>query len=472
MIKYLLFCWYVILFLSCGGEERPSYAMRELIFPDYRDVTIPVNIAPLSFYVNLPEMDKDVRILLRTQTCELVRQGKEICFSSHEWRELVMSDSVLNVWVQKKTDRLWNNVDSFKIYVSADPIDPYLSYRLIEPGYEVWGNMGIYQRCLANYEENAIFENSGVKETCVNCHTTNQGNPEEYIFHQRSKSAGTILVKDGVVSKLNTDYSEKIKALVYPSWHLSGKYIAFSVNKTVQTVHSQHRNRIEVMDLHSDIVILDVQKNILLTSSQLSSADAYETFPCFSSDGKKLYFCSAPAISLPDSFNFVQYNLCSLDVDLEKGVLGSRIDTVIRVDTLNASLSFPKISPSGRFMLYTRHAYGNFSIWHRDADLCMYDLQSQREIDISVLNSEEAESFHSWSSEGHWIVFSSRRMTGLFTCLYLAHIDSLGHAGKPFLLPQKSNDSYFFQYKSYNVPEFMKGMVRTNRKELEMAIGR
>ena len=63
-------------------------------------------------------------------------------------------------------------------------------------------------------------------------------------------------------------------------------------------------------------------------------------------------------------------------------------------------------------------------------------------------------------------------MTGLFTCLYLAHIDSLGHAGKPFLLPQKSNDSYFFQYKSYNVPEFMKGMVRTNRKELEMAIGR
>lgn len=44
------------------------------------------------------------------------------------------------------------------------------------------------------------------------------------------------------------------------------------------------------MDLHSDIVILDVQKNILLTSSLLSSADAYETFPCFSSDGKSYTF--------------------------------------------------------------------------------------------------------------------------------------------------------------------------------------
>ena len=52
MIKYLLFCWYVILFLSCCEEERPGYATRELIFPDYRNVTIPVDIAPLSFYVS------------------------------------------------------------------------------------------------------------------------------------------------------------------------------------------------------------------------------------------------------------------------------------------------------------------------------------------------------------------------------------------------------------------------------------
>lgn len=168
MIKYLLFCWYVILFLSCCEEERPGYATRELIFPDYRNVTIPVDIAPLSFYVNLPEVNENVQVLLCTRTKQLNRRGKEVRFSSLEWRELVTSDSVMNVYIQKKTDHLWNCVDSFKIYISSDPIDPYLSYRLIEPGYEVWGNMGIYQRCLANYEEDAIFENSRVKEICVN----------------------------------------------------------------------------------------------------------------------------------------------------------------------------------------------------------------------------------------------------------------------------------------------------------------
>lgn len=471
MIKYLLSYGFVILFLTGCMEKRPSYAVKELIFPDYRDVTIPVNIAPLSFYVNLPEKDEDVRVLLRTKACELNRGGKDISFSIQEWRDLITSDSLLSVFIQVKNNRLWANVDSFNIYISADLVDPYLSYRLIEPGYEVWGNMGIYQRCLTNYEESVIYENSTEKNTCVNCHITNGGNPEEYIFHQRPKPAGTILVKDGIVSRLSTDYSEKIKALVYPSWHPSGKYIAFSVNKTVQAVHSLNKNRIEVMDLHSDIVILDIHKNVLLTSAMLSSDDAYETFPCFSPDGKKLYFCSAPAVSLPDSFNRVHYNLCSLDIDLEKGILGGKLDTIIQTDTLKGSISFPKISPSGRFLLYTRHAYGNFSIWHRDADLCMFDLYSQSEKDVSVLNSEETESYHSWSSEGRWIVFSSRRMTGLFTCLYIAHVDSQGVVGKPFLLPQNKSDYYLFQYKSYNVPEFMKGKIQVDRKRLKEAMG-
>lgn len=473
MIRYWMLSLCLVFLFSCIDKEyRPDYATSGLVFPDYRDVTIPINIAPLSFYVNLPMDDDEVRVEFKTCSCIQIHKGKEIGFSSHEWKTLVTSDSLIMVKIQRQMGPSWIDEDSFRIYVSSDKIDPYLSYRLIEPGYEVWGKMGIYQRCLADYDESIIYENSEAKNTCVNCHTTNQGDPEEFIFHQRPKPSGTLLVKDGTVRKLKTDYTDKIKALVYPSWHPSGKYIAFSVNKTVQAVHSMHRNRLEVMDRYSDIVLLDVQENKLLTSSLLSSDAAYETFPCFSSDGKTLYFCSAPAVSLPDSFNYIQYNLCRLDVNLAKGSLGSRIDTLIRADSLNASVSFPKISPSGRFLLYTRHAYGNFPIWHRDADLCMYDTQNRREVDISVLNSEESESYHSWSSNSRWIVFSSRRTTGLYTCLYLAHVDVAGHVCKPFLLPQKTSGYYFYQYKSYNVPEFMKGKVRCGlkclRESLEM----
>jgi hypothetical protein len=48
---------------------------------------------------------------------------------------------------------------------------------------------------------------------------------------------------------------------VYPSWHPSGKYVAFSSNKTVQSFHMHSSKNIEVSDMYSSLVIYDVEKN-------------------------------------------------------------------------------------------------------------------------------------------------------------------------------------------------------------------
>lgn len=162
--------------------------------------------------------------------------------------------------------------------------------------------------------------------------------------------------------------------------------------------------------------------------------------------------------------------MCAIDFDAAKKTFGQQVDTIIKASENDYSISFPRVSPDGQFLLYTRHAYGNFSIWHREADLCMYDLEKKHPVDVSVLNSPESESFHSWSSGGRWIVFSSRRNDGLYTSLYLAHIDEAGKVGKPFILPQKQSGFYFYQDKSYNVPEFMKGKMKDFRPEIQKLI--
>lgn len=56
---------------------------------------------------------------------------------------------------------------------------------------------------------------------------------------------------------------------------------------------------------------------------------------------------------------------------------------------------------------------------------------------IKEVNSDDTESFHNWSSNSRWFVFSSRRGDGLYTRLYLASMDENGVVGKPFLLPQE-----------------------------------
>jgi hypothetical protein len=108
--------------------------------------------------------------------------------------------------------------------------------------------------------------------------------------------------------------------------------------------------------------------------------------------------------------------------------------------------------------------YGYFHIWHHDADLWMLDLKdADRHVGaarpMTEWNSDDTESYHSWSSNGRWVVFSSRRDDGTYTRPFFAHIDKDGKATKPFELPQADPDYHRLFMKCYNIPEFMHGPV-------------
>ena len=79
------------------------------------------------------------------------------------------------------------------------------------------------------------------------------------------------------------------------------------------------------------------------------------------------------------------------------------------------------------------------------------------------MNSNDTESYHSWSSNGRWVVFSSRRLDGLYTRPFIAYVSERGEVFKPFLLPQQDTDFYSLLMKSFNIPEFVKGAVTVKR---------
>ena len=74
--------------------------------------------------------------------------------------------------------------------------------------------------------------------------------------------------------------------------------------------------------------------------------------------------------------------------------------------------------------------------------------------------------WHGWSSNGRWIVFSSKRDGGIFTRLYFSFVDSSGVAHKAFLMPQKDPAFYDKFIKSYNVPEFADAPIRFSERDL------
>ena len=474
-MTYIIRCWLLavgcFLFAACTEaitDAKQEYALPQ-IYPDYLGVTIPVNIAPLNF-----GMADEKALLVDAVVADrhghtLHSQGKEsVDFDLDDWHTLLgqnRGDS-LSVTVSAKYDDGWHTYKSFSIYVSPDSIDYGICYRLIEPGYEVWSKMGIYERDLSTFDERALIENTQF-EGCVNCHSFNRGNPADMSLHIRGPHGATLLRHDNspfIASTTKTD--QTLGLCVYPYWHPSGRYIAYSTNTTRQVFHTAHQNRVEVFDEASDLQVYDVEKNELLLSPLLKQDSVYETFPVFSADGRSLYFCAARA--LPEGsheLDSIRYNLCRIDFDPATGTFGDHIDTIIDAASHalpslggagGGSISFPRPSYDGRFLCYTLSDYGQFSIWHHEADLYLLDLSTGESRPMTDANSDDTESFHNWSTNSRWLVLSSRRDDGLFTRPYFCHVDNKGVVSKAFMLPQRNPHRFYCdRFLSFNVPDFI-----------------
>jgi dipeptidyl aminopeptidase/acylaminoacyl peptidase len=168
------------------------------------------------------------------------------------------------------------------------------------------------------------------------------------------------------------------------------------------------------------------------------------------------------------NYQNIKYSIVRKPFDKSSRTFG-KADTVFNAAALGKSASFPRISPDGKYLLFSMADFGNFHIWHKSSDMYLFNLATGKLADIDIVNSKDVESYHSWSSNGRYILFSSRREDGSYTRLYIAYFDSNGKAHKPFVLPQKnplSNKKYF---KSFNIPEFIVEPVKANRLKLYKA---
>ncbi len=417
------------LLTSCGPKEFVHSEEFPEIFPDYIGVTVPENIAPLNFRM------ADGRLFKARKT----RIADTIFVEVSAWR---------------KGSRSGISYKAFPIYVSSDAIDPYIAYRLIEPGYESWREMGLYSRELASFKERPIVTNEANGRGCVNCHTFSGGDPANMLFHARGKGGGTVFVNPGGLKKVDFTNMGLNKQAVYPAWHPDGRYIAFSSNSTQQSFSLEGSQPVEVFDHWSDIILYDMETGEVTTSPAVSGEERMETFPAWSPDGRKLYFCAADSISdVSRNRAEIHYSINSIDFDPSDGSFSGEASEVWGCDSLSAS--FPRLN--GDWMLMTVAGYATFPIWHREADLWLMNIRTGECRPANELNSDDTESYHSWSSNGKWLIFSSRRLDGRYTRLFISHFDTEGHFTKPFLLPQKNPDHNDLRLKSYNVPDFVKG---------------
>ena len=452
----------VCLLAACSSSSPKDVTIvdeQPAIYPDYVGVTIPTGIAPLDFAMrsdSVTTIDVEVK---GSQGGSLHTNGAYANFDIAAWHELLAQNKggELTVTVCAEHDGRWTQYQDFAIHVSTDSLGEWgVTYRRIAPGYEFYGHMGIYQRDLSNFDETPLLENTGISRQCLNCHTANRTNPDQYVFHVRGEMGATVISRQGSIEVLQARNDSLGGSMVYPYWHPGGRYCAFSTNKTSQMFHTANpTKRIEVYDSSSDVFVYDTETRTILLDTLTMRKYWAENVPVFSPDGKWLYYMTAKRQIYPTDYDKEKYSLCRVAFDAETGKLGTQVDTLINTRLTGKSISWPRPSYDGHYIMYAQADYGYFSIWHPEADLWLLDLETGDTRPIDEVNSSRAESLHNWSTNSRWFLFTSRRDDGLYSRLYLAHIDEQGHCTKPFMLPQQNPRHYYQQLLySYNTPDF------------------
>ena len=495
----LLLAVALLLLSSCVSHPDVPTSSKEAkcqpaIFPDYCDVTVPCNIAPLNFMLPADQYEVCVaRLTTPDGQQQTYGKGVKVQIPESKWHTMLGASKgksiKVEVWGKKQGE--WLSFNPFEIHVAEQPIDEYLSYRLIEPSYVAWDYMEIAQRNLTSFKETQIFNNEITMNDktigqCVNCHSYQNYKTDNMLFHVRLSNAGTIIVNDGKISKVNLKRDYTISGGVYPSWHPTAKLIAFSTNKTRQGFHTANPNKIEVYDLESDLILYDVLTDSV--SVICEDPDLLEVYPTWSPDGKYLYYCKS--VPLPEelrdkdirsTYPKIQYNLYRRSFDMASHNFGEE-ELVYDAASHDKSATLPRISPDGRYLLFAEGQYGCFHIRHNDGDIVCLQLddadatlrarageETPSDIDLSKLNSQGfPDSYPTWSSNGYWIMCASRRDDGNFCRVYFSYFNH-GKAEKAFLLPQKDPELHVSLLKSYNRPEFMVEPVKISVNEFSRA---
>jgi hypothetical protein len=466
--NYLIF-FALVLSFGCKKEIK-NFTLEDRkvsIFPDYYDVVIPPNIAPLDFIIKEKGTDFMVDIYSKNgNRIQIFQTSPKIKISVKKWHKLLNENKGNNLFMDIYVkNQKWTKYASLKDSIVSEKIDNYLAYRMVHAVYIFARYMGLYQRNLENFDEYTIIDNSALDYGCLNCHSFVKNSPSKMVMHFRKYFPGTVIYDSGVFKKINTRTPYTMSGGVYPSWHPNGNIIAFSVLRLDPVITTRKNKICDLADLASDIVLFDVKKNMMTTSPKISTYSR-ENYPTWSPDGKWLYFICAPRVKKgnQESELHAKYDLLRIPYDVKTNTWGE-VDTVLSSKKTGLSITMPLISPDGKYLLFTMTDFGYFTIYHQNSDLYLLDLTTLEYKKLNI-NSNSAESYHSWSSNGRWIVFSSKRLDNMYTRPFFAYFDNKGNTYKPFVLPQKDPEYYDDLLAHYNRPELITGKIDISAIEM------
>ncbi len=460
---------YVVLPAGCSRTPDVKSATpvgREArIDPDYTSLVIPPNIAPLNFRIMERGEDFVVRVSSDAGGRLDIPCPDGTCrIPAKFWRRLLERSKGGTLFfdiLARDADGTWLQFEQVTNTVAKEPVDSHIVYRLLRPNKAKSRIKGIYQRDIESFRETAIITLRDGTFTCFNCHTFYQHDPNRFLFHVRVKHEGMMLVMDGEMRKVNTKQASMFRPLAYASWHPDGRHIAATCNRFLG--HFPANDSLYyflAVEKRGDLLVYDVEENSLSTTEAVFEHTYIETHPCWSPDGKYIYFSRGKdtSVTCPEDLVKFKFDMMRIPYDVATDTWGSP-ETVKAYSETGLSCAFPRPSPCGKYVLHILADMGTYPIHRKTSDVYLLDLETKEHRRLDAVCSDLADSYPRWSSNGRWFIFTSNRRDGMSALPYLAYFDTKGEAHKAFVIPQE-DPAYFDTFvDTYNVVELVKSRV-------------
>ena len=210
------------------------------------------------------------------------------------------------------------------------------------------------------------------------------------------------------------------------------------------------------------LVVYDTEKGTYRSLPGADDPEYVQSNPTWSPDGKSIVFARTQAYrrealakatdvllnekDVPEFVNNKQpFKFDLYRVPFNEG-RGGKAEPIEGASHNGKSNYFAKFSPDGKWIGFCTAE--NYMLLMPDSELYIIPAEGGQARRLEA-NTPRMNSWHSWSSNGRWLVFSSKANTA-YTQLFLTHIDDAGRSTPPVLLERFTADD-----RAANIPEFV-----------------
>ena len=277
-----------------------------------------------------------------------------------------------------------------------------------------------------------------------------------------------------------SDFQEKSTMALLSQISPNGKYVVSTLD---DNEIFESRDQLEYSQLFFPIkgilTVYDIEKQSFYALPGADDTTYVQSNSNWSPDNEYIYFARGKAVqrkesgmtygtgiydinkfqAMRDSFLTAkkQFKFDIMKIPFNNGK-GGRPAMVKGASQNNMSNYFPKISPDGKWMVFCRAE--NYMLLQPDSKLYIMPTDGSAEPRLMNCNTSNMNSWHSWSPNNRWMVFSSKKF-GAYTQLFLTHIDENGNDSPPIWLEYLKVDN-----RAANIPEF----VNTNFTDFDKII--